>query len=195
MVKGEGRHLMPKVAIAGMGAPGSISSRARSWMDLMSSAAAAARFAARYDLFDLIQVPPDEADCPTRPTENEACGTPSEPSKTADSCGFSNDCPTSPTCPTHFEGVGDENGSSGEAPTELAAWLQEGRSTPLAPGNGGEPPAMTPEEWAGLTGEAAVDGWGLTVEERAEGLAGLKNDGRGRSATTIRRDWVFLRRA
>lgn len=120
----------------------------------MSSAAA--RFAARYGLAELPYAPAVEDKCPTCPTQSEAIGAPPDAGETADFQDFLGQCPTSPTCPTHFEGVWAQHLSAQGAAGELVARQREGK--PVA---------------------SAIDAWGLTAEERAESLALLHHTAGG----------------
>ena len=138
------------------------------------NSAAASRFAARYGLTELPHTPMPDGECPTCPTPSEGVGAPPAAPEVANFNDFSGDCPTSPTCPTRFEGVESGNSTAGGQTGYLTDWLQEGGPTPKSPENGGEPPVMSPEEWASLAGEPVVDSWGLTAEQRAEGLSRLK---------------------
>lgn len=70
--------------------------------------AAAARFAARYGMANPSDTTPAADICPTCPTQEHDSGTHSGAVEMAVFRDLSDECPTSLTCPTHFEGVGDE---------------------------------------------------------------------------------------
>lgn len=92
--------------------------------------AAAARFAARYGLTELLHTPLSDDQCPTCPTTPESVGAHLAAPEATNFNDFSWECPTSPTCPTQFAGVGDENSRPEEWGQATPDEIEDAEPTP-----------------------------------------------------------------